>query len=527
MTASQQLVLVTGAAGKVGRVICPVLARHFRLRLLVHSPKPDLPDALVGDIADAALLDRAMAGVDAVVHLAGDARVHADFANLLHANIKGTYQVYEAARRNGVKRIVFASTNHTVEHHSPLLQLPRWKEDELYPTTLPLMPNAPTKPDSFYGVSKVFDEALARYYADAFGVTSVCLRLGSVTPDPDSPYLGTPRAWALWMSERDLAELFRCAIVAEGIGCALVYSCSMNTRRWWDMTHARELIGFTPQDDSETMIASWYKDGIVPPAPPYPLPWGERLAALPMQHNWLVWLGQSGFFLKLANGLKLVVDPFLTEWPDRLRPPLLSAHDLPADLILITHTHRDHLDVHALPIIAQQQPHARFITPPTGQPKLIELGIAAERIITLRPNESYAVNDATITAIPARHQDTAPDAQGYVIRLPNVTLYHTGDTEYDPCLMIARDHHPDILLAPINGRGGNMSGEQVAQLAADLAPAHVIPMHYGCLQKPDQEPDVLLNRFITVLPQTAPNVTPAVMELGSILRLPLTKMHGT
>jgi L-ascorbate metabolism protein UlaG (beta-lactamase superfamily) len=373
----------------------------------------------------------------------------------------------------------------------------------------------------------VFDEALARYYADAFGVTSVCLRLGSVTPDADSPYLGTPRAWALWMSERDLAELFRCAVVAEGVGCALVYGCSLNTRRWWDMHHARELIGFTPQDDSETMISSWYRGGVVPPAPTYPLPWGERLAALPAQRDWLVWLGQSGFFLKLADGLKLVIDPFLTVWPDRLQPSLLSAQDLPADLILITHTHRDHLDVHALPIIAQQQPHARFITPPTGHAQLVELGISAERIIILRPSEAYAVNGTIITAIPARHQDTAPDAQGYVIRTPNVTLYHTGDTEYDPCLLAAREHRPDILLAPINGRGGNMSGEQAAQLAADLAPSHIIPMHYGLLQKPDQEPDVLLNRFITALPQTAPHITPAVMQYGAIMQLPLKVIQNT
>src|SRR5207244_260101 len=80
----------------------------------------------------------------------------------------------------------------------------------------------------------------------------------------------------------------------------------------------------------------------------------------------LVWLGQSGFFLKTVTGLKLVIDPFLSVWPDRLQPPLLAAADLPADCVLITHTHRDHLDVYALPIIAQAKPQAQFIGPPTA-----------------------------------------------------------------------------------------------------------------------------------------------------------------
>jgi L-ascorbate 6-phosphate lactonase len=258
---------------------------------------------------------------------------------------------------------------------------------------------------------------------------------------------------------------------------------------------------------------------LVPPAPDYPLPWGERLAELPVQAGqaMLVWIGQSGYFLKTFAGHQFVIDPFLTVWPDRIEPPLLPAADLPADTVLITHTHRDHLDVHALPIIAQTRPHAHFVGPPTARTKLRELGIADERIVTLRPGETHPVADALITAIPARHQDTAPDAQGYVIRAGDATLYHTGDTEYDPCLLAARDHHPALLIVPVNGRGGNMSAEQAAQLAADLAPKAVIPMHYACLQPSAN----LLDRFLTALHRIAPHVAPAVMEVGSIARLPL------
>jgi L-ascorbate 6-phosphate lactonase len=185
--------------------------------------------------------------------------------------------------------------------------------------------------------------------------------------------------------------------------------------------------------------------------------------------------------------------------------------------VLITHTHRDHLDVYALPVIAHRQPHAQFIGPPTARAKLRELGIGDERIVTLCPGESRTVADATLTAIPARHQDTAPDAQGYVVRTGDASLYHTGDSEYDPCLLAAREHKPAVLIVPINGRGGNMSPEQAAQLSAGLAPQAVIPIHYGCLQ-PRAD---LLDRFLATLPRVAPQVAPAVMELGSIVRLPL------
>src|SRR5574341_1093108 len=172
-------VLITGAAGKVGRIIRSELSQLYELRLLDVSPIPDAANALVGDVNDEHVLDQAMADVDAVIHLAANARVHADFDNLLDANIKGTYHVYEAVRHNGVKRVVLAGSNHSVEYHSPLLQLPNWKETERFPISLPLTIDSPARPDSLYGVSKIFGEALARYYADAFRVSSVCLRLGS------------------------------------------------------------------------------------------------------------------------------------------------------------------------------------------------------------------------------------------------------------------------------------------------------------------------------------------------------------
>ncbi len=480
---------------------------------------PDAPDMVVGDMNDPAVLDRAMDGIDAVIHLAAQAWAGHFEGEIVPRNIVGMYNLYEAAVRNGVPRVVFASSNHTVEGYSPLLigQLPVYREHTLYPVAFPLTTDEPVRPDNLYGVSKVFGEALARWYADWRGVTSVCLRLGSVGPK-DARTRAAPRAWAIWMSDRDMVEMFRCGVEAEGVGCALVYGCSANTRRWWDLERARELIGFVAQDDSESFISGWLPG--VAPAPPYPIPWGERLPHLPVAAGQLrlVWLGQSGFFVKTPAALSIAIDPFLTEWPDRLQPPFMPAADLVVDAVLVTHAHRDHLDIHALPVVAQVNPNARFVGPPTVCARLADLGIDSGRLTPVQAGDSVRLGDLTVTAMPARHQENVPDAVGYILRVDGASVYHTGDTEYDDCLCAAQGESLDLLLVPINGRGGNMTAEEAAHLAADLQPRAVTPIHYGCLQ-PQAD---LLDRFLAELSRVAPTAPPAVMEVGAIVRVPLS-----
>lgn len=516
---TRKRVLITGAAGKLGGILRHGLAPYFDLRLTDIVTIPNAPHMVVGDMNDPAVLDRAMAGIDAVIHLAAQAWGGDFEQDIVPRNIVGLYNVYEAAARNGVPRVVFASSNRVVEGYNPLLadQMPVTREHTLHPVPLPLTGDEPPRPDNLYGVSKVFGEALARMYADWRGVTSVCLRLGSVGPKNDATR-ASPRAWAIWMSDRDMVEMFRCAVEAEGVGCAIVYGCSANTRRWWDLERARDLIGFVAQDDSERLIADWYP-GVVAPAPTYPLPWGERLPQLPVAagHVRLVWLGQSGFFVKTPAALKLAIDPFLTEWPDRLQPPFMAAADLPVDAVLVTHAHRDHLDVHALPIVAQARPDALFVGPPTVCERLAGLGIDRTRLTTMYPGDSVTLADLTVTAVPARHQADVPDALGYVLGADGTRVYHTGDTEYDDCLRAAQGEALDLLLVPINGRGGNMTAEQAARLAADLRPRALTPIHYGCLQ-PQAD---LLDRFLAELGRVAPAVTPAVMEVGAIVETPL------
>jgi uronate dehydrogenase len=227
-------VLVTGAAGRIGRAACPGLAaRGWRVRGLDRRPLDGVAGLsdppVVAELADAAALDRATAGTDAIVHLAGRAG-EAPFPEILEANIDGTYQVFEAARRSGVPRIVFASSNHAVGF-TPRSEL--------------LGVDVPPRPDTYYGLSKVFGEALGRLYADRYGMEVVCLRIGTWEDRPT-----TPRHLSTWLSPADGVRLLHAALSAPDVGFAVAYGISANTRAWWDLAPARAL-GYLSVDDAE------------------------------------------------------------------------------------------------------------------------------------------------------------------------------------------------------------------------------------------------------------------------------------
>ncbi|QKW24652.1 NAD(P)-dependent oxidoreductase [Kitasatospora sp. NA04385] len=203
----------------------------YRLRPADLRPVEGVPDALAFDLADADAVRAAVRGVDAVVHLGGIA-LEGAFADIAHSNIEGTYQLYEAVRAEGVPRVVFASSNHAVGF-TPL-------DGER-----PVRADIPPRPDTYYGLSKVFGESLASLYADKHGVETVSLRIGSCAPEPDSP-----RALSTWLSPGDCARLVHAALTAPGVGHTVVNAISANTRAWWDLGPARAL-GYDPQDDAE------------------------------------------------------------------------------------------------------------------------------------------------------------------------------------------------------------------------------------------------------------------------------------
>jgi uronate dehydrogenase len=227
-------VLVTGAAGLIGRTACAGLAaRGWKVRGLDSVPL-DGVDGLadppvVADIRDAQAVRKATAGVDAVVHLAGIA-TEAPFEEILATNIEGTFRVFDAARREGVRRIVYASSNHAVGYT---------------PRTELASVDVPPRPDTYYGVSKVFGEALGRLLVDRYGLEVVCLRIGSWKQYPET-------VWELstWLSPADGVRLISAALTAPDVGFAVVYGISANTRAWWDLAPARAL-GYLSVDDAE------------------------------------------------------------------------------------------------------------------------------------------------------------------------------------------------------------------------------------------------------------------------------------
>ena len=230
---SRKKVLLTGATGLIGRACRKHWGNHFDLRLLVHRPEKrpdDAEDVLVGGCEDLQLMVEATQGVDAVVHLAAIPG-ESTFDKLLQSNIVATYNVLEAARLNGVQRIAFASTNHTTG---------AWEWNGIQAN-----PDMPPRADSLYGASKVYGEALGRFYADKHGLEFVSLRIGGV--NPGNRPRGIRDIW-MWTSFRDIAELCRLAVDVEGIRFAIVYGGSDNPNSCLDFSSAREILGFVPQD---------------------------------------------------------------------------------------------------------------------------------------------------------------------------------------------------------------------------------------------------------------------------------------
>jgi uronate dehydrogenase len=228
-----QRLLLTGAAGGLGRELRNRLKAHCeRLRL---SDIAELGDAAEGEELRPALLqDRAavlalLENVDAAVHL-GAISTEDSFDDILQANIVGTYNLYEAARRQGVRRIVFASSNHVTGFY---------RQDEVIDPTVPM------RPDGHYGLSKAFGENLAQFYWDRYGVETVSLRIGSSFPEPKDR-----RMLATWLSYDDLERLVVAALTAPVVRHTVIYGMSDNTTRWWDNTPAAHL-GFRPMDSSE------------------------------------------------------------------------------------------------------------------------------------------------------------------------------------------------------------------------------------------------------------------------------------
>lgn len=237
-------VLITGAAGAIGTALRTGLRHRWRrLRLTDIRPVPDLAgneELVIADIADRAAIEDMMRDVRAVVHLAGIAGPYT-LEDLFRVNARGLFDVFEAARLAGVQRIVFASSNHAFG---------------CYPISEKVTPALPPRPDSLYGVFKVWGETMLRYYFDRYGIRSVSLRIGTFRPEPIDQ-----RSLATWLSPADAAHLVDASLSHPDPGCLVVNGYSNNARlKTFDPNW--QALGFRPRDDAEAFRDALRAKGI-------------------------------------------------------------------------------------------------------------------------------------------------------------------------------------------------------------------------------------------------------------------------
>ncbi len=228
-----QRVLITGAAGGIGRRLrsdirglYPIVRLSDRAPLDPAGPGEEVMNA---DLADLAACEAMCDGVDGIIHLGGQA-IEADWDTVLQANIVGCYNLFEAARRQGVKRVVFATTNHVIGFYRRGQRIDH---------------AVPPRPDSRYGVSKAFGEALGRLYADKHGLRVLNIRIGNYGDRPLDR-----RRLSIWISPGDFLQLARIGLEHPDLHYEIVYGASENDRTWWDNANAYRL-GYRPQDESE------------------------------------------------------------------------------------------------------------------------------------------------------------------------------------------------------------------------------------------------------------------------------------
>jgi len=233
-------VALSGAGGNVGRILRVELHKRGVDLRSAGGTKPleplhDGEDVMHGDLRDSDVVDRLLIGVDILVHMAGTS-VERPLPEIIENNLVALHQVYEGARRNGVRRIVFASSNHAFGMHSVKSRLQL---------------GADFRPDGFYGLSKVWGEAMARMYWDKHGIEGIALRIGTAMGKPPE----NERQLSTWMGTDDLLQLVMCCIEAKDVGYAAVWGISNNTRAYYDLSEGNA-IGYRPTQNAEDWAAA-------------------------------------------------------------------------------------------------------------------------------------------------------------------------------------------------------------------------------------------------------------------------------
>ena len=240
--------LITGINGLIGTILRNALENKYDIYGI--DLEGEFSDRVLHvDISEYQQIVEALnafSPLDVIIHLAGNPKVDASWESVLKANIVGTRNIFEAARELQVPRVVYASSNHVTGAYHGF-------EPNLYKYTQPgppmISPEDPIRPDSDYGLSKAFGEAVARYYFDRWGVQAICLRIGAVLKD-DNPAQNSENR-RIWLSHRDLIQLVEKSLAAE-VTFGIYYGISNNKNAFWDISNARADLGFEPLDDGAT-----------------------------------------------------------------------------------------------------------------------------------------------------------------------------------------------------------------------------------------------------------------------------------
>lgn len=230
-------IALTGGGGAIGRVLRPRLRAHgFGLTsadMVALTPVDDGEHVVQGDLRDSAVVDAVLGGVQAVIHLAG-CSVERPLPEIIENNLVALYALYEGARRHNVRRVVFASSNHSIG---------------MYEAGTRLALTDPPRPDGLYGLSKVWGEAMGRLYWDKHGIETVAVRIGSAVPEPTEP-----RHLSTWLGHEDMEALMVRALLAPDVGFLTVWGVSANSASWWDQEGA-ERLGYQPRQNAQDYFA--------------------------------------------------------------------------------------------------------------------------------------------------------------------------------------------------------------------------------------------------------------------------------
>ena len=248
-----QNIIVTGSSGLIGNILIPKLAETNSITGFDLVKSKNIANTQIGSILDLEKTIEIFNGADTLIHLAGAVSEKSPWDTVLQNNIIGTKNVFYAAKKVGISKIIFASSNHVTglyENDLPYLKIVKGDYSNLEPQNYPIIDHTyPIRPDGYYGISKSFGESLGRYYSELYGISIICLRIGTVIQE-NNPSTNV-RHYATLLEHNDLVTLVQKSLDAKNISFDIFYGVSNNSWRYWDLSHSSKILGYKPKYNAE------------------------------------------------------------------------------------------------------------------------------------------------------------------------------------------------------------------------------------------------------------------------------------